>query len=89
MPLFLGLFCQNPCCINFYQTFHTFLPNLLFSRVRGGGGRGEGYNKVIMFPLNELENGRTFYGKFIEFTKEAAIGRNSKWLNINEPILPY
>ena len=39
---FLGLFCQNPCCINFYQTFHTFLLNLLFSRVRGGGGEGWG-----------------------------------------------
>ena len=53
------------------------LANLLFSRVRGGGGGG-GYNKVIMFPLNELENGRTFSGKFIAFTKEVAIGRNSK-----------
>lgn len=31
-----------------------------------------------MFPLNEIENGRTLYGKFIAFTKEAAIERNVK-----------
>ena len=61
------------------STLFSFIHSCQFAFFEGEGrGGGGGYNKVIMFPLNELENGRTFSGKFIAFTKEVAIGRNSK-----------